>query len=551
MSNFDIIPLVPQPNMKVNLYKHQLANIHRMEQLEEEKMVYYSNVLIKETKLGLLCDKTGYGKTLSIIGLIVRDKMNWDISTPYVMENSNTDSSGLITTRKSRRYTKLPTNLIVVSPSVVSQWVNEIKYTSLKYALITSKKKVENICPSDYDIVITVPSIFNFLIKINSKNAWKRFIYDEPGHMRISGMKKVIAGFYWLVTATPEEIYTQHKNCRDNFMKKLIQDDILSFSSQFEGMIIKNEDEFVKESFSMPETFETYYDCYQPVLKTLSGCVNSTITNLIESGNIEGAINYLGGKTNNLLELVKENKLDKLDKLKTKKYIYEVVDSNPKKLENVIKDIETINNDLNEIQKRTTEMLNDNCSICMNILNKPVLETHCHNIFCGECLLKWLNKSSKCPLCRADINKSDLVYLSTDKDCKKLINTTTDKKITQIEMVIKIINNNKNGKFIIYSSNDVSFEPLYRVLEENFISFTTIKGNYKERENSVSEYKNGLKQIIFLNTNHNGSGLNLQETTDIIIYHQITNDMKTQVIGRANRIGRKIPLNVHYLKVNM
>jgi len=35
--------------------------------------------------------------------------------------------------------------------------------------------------------------------------------------------------------------------------------------------------------------------------------------------------------------------------------------------------------------------------------------------------------------------------------------------------------------------------------------------------------------------------------SDIIIYHRLQPDMKTQVIGRAQRIGRQGPLNVHYL----
>ena len=36
-------------------------------------------------------------------------------------------------------------------------------------------------------------------------------------------------------------------------------------------------------------------------------------------------------------------------------------------------------------------------------------------------------------------------------------------------------------------------------------------------------------------------------TTDIIVYHKLTNDMKEQVIGRGQRIGRTTSLNVHYL----
>ena len=188
-------------------------------------------------------------------------------------------------------------NLVLVSSSLVHQWENEIKKTNLTYFIVSNKKKLEDMDLSIYNIVIVIPSVYNVLMQIYSKKAWKRFIYDEPGHLRVSGMKKITAGFYWLITATPEEIINQHKNCRESFMKKLLLDDGLTpIKSQFNGMIVKNREEFVKASFSMPRTFEYYHECYQPILKTLSGFVNNTLHKLIESGNIEGAINHLGGK---------------------------------------------------------------------------------------------------------------------------------------------------------------------------------------------------------------------------------------------------------------
>jgi hypothetical protein len=50
-----------------------------------------------------------------------------------------------------------------------------------------------------------------------------------------------------------------------------------------------------------------------------------------------------------------------------------------------------------------------------------------------------------------------------------------------------------------------------------------------------------------LNAKNYGSGLNLQMTTDIIIYHKMSKDLENQVIGRGQRLGRTDALNVHYL----
>ena len=67
--------LISQPeNFKINLFKHQLLAISKMEKLEKEKKV---NEFLY-TKLGIYADITGYGKTAALIGLIIRDKMKWD-----------------------------------------------------------------------------------------------------------------------------------------------------------------------------------------------------------------------------------------------------------------------------------------------------------------------------------------------------------------------------------------------------------------------------------------------------------------------------------------
>ena len=61
----------------------------------------------------------------------------------------------------------------------------------------------------------------------------------------------------------------------------------------------------------------------------------------------------------------------------------------------------------------------------------------------------------------------------------------------------------------------------------------------------LEKYKKHKINILLLNARSHSAGLNLENTTDIIIYHEMTPDMETQIIGRANRLGRTTgPLNV-------
>ena len=132
-----------------------------------------------------------------------------------------------------------------------------------------------------------------------------------------------------------------------------------------------------------------------------------------------------------------------------------------------------------------------------------------------------------------------------DVSCNKMSQKTKIEKIIEIVMT----NTNTNGKYLIFSDHDGSYKSIKSILSDNNISCVQIRGNIKTTEKNLDSFKNGKTQVIFLNSKYNGAGINLQEATDIIIYHEMNFNMETQIIGRANRIGRKIPLNVHHLKI--
>ena len=72
-----VYPKVEQPSKHVNLFDHQLTAIYNMENLEQTKKVKINNNNVLSTNIGIYSDPTGYGKTLSVIGLILRDRMKY------------------------------------------------------------------------------------------------------------------------------------------------------------------------------------------------------------------------------------------------------------------------------------------------------------------------------------------------------------------------------------------------------------------------------------------------------------------------------------------
>ena len=549
--NFDTIQTVLQPkNIDVTLYKHQLASIYNMEKFETENIVSFNINNFKKIKIGVNADLVGYGKTLSTIGLIVRDKMLWDLETPYVFEKIKVEAEGLIQTIEIFRYKKLPTNLVLVSQSIICQWEEEIKKTDLKFISIKSKKDLTELQAENYDIILVIPNMFNKLILVYSNCAWKRFIFDEPGNLKVPGMVSVYAGFYWFLSATPDQIFHHHYRCnKGTFIRDIIGSSYTEFQNTFKDIIIKNDPEFIKASFEMPKTFHHYYHCYQPIYNLIHTFVTDNIKQMIDSGDIEGAIMSLGGdRTCNIIELILNKKKTELLEIDAKIQLHSIRNEESK-----IKDLEYLRYrtlfQIEDLDNKFKSILQDSCHICYETLKDPVLEYNCQNLFCGECLLKWLSKNNSCPLCRVEVDTRKLIYIKTNPENENKIIEKKVLNMTKLETIIDIIKKNQSGKFLIFSDHDKSFNSITIVLEENGITSTQIRGNVKTIEEKLSSFKKGDIKAIFLNSKYNGAGLNLQEATDIILYHEMNFNIETQILGRANRIGRKIPLNVHHLKI--
>ena len=391
--------------------------------------------------------------------------------------------------------------------------------------------------------------MYNGLVLKYSRFAWKRFVFDEPGHLKVPAMNRIIAGYNWLVTATPDAIISKHRNCKNSFMRDLIESaGWASFSIHFSYLLVKNNDLFIKHSFSMPPTHHHYYKCYNPIYNAVNGFVTSKVTQMISAGNISGAIKALGGgTTNNIAELVRQKKIDELDEIECRIKILNIRNKKTQ-VDILLKNVDRIKEQINELNNRYKEILSGDCSICFDTIKNPVMEYNCQNIFCGDCLLKWLETKGTCPLCRYNVQTQKLIYIEDGKSCEYK-SDIVEPIPTKINTVINLIKNKADGKFIIFSSWDQTFAPIRNILTKNDIGFIEVKGCITSRQKSIDSFRTGNTNVIFLNSKNNVSGINLQEASDIIVYHEMPVHMLNQIIGRANRIGRLEPLEVHHLQI--
>jgi SNF2 family DNA or RNA helicase len=538
-------PMVEQPkNYSIKLFPHQLTAIYNMEEKEKQQVVKLHNNITIKLNMGIYSDITGYGKTLSVIGLIIRDKMRWDCNDDYErVEQCCYIGDGIISGERVFKYKKINSTLIVVNHSIINQWLEELKKSSLKILSIQKVKDITNFKINEHDVIVILSTMYNKLMVEYNNYIWKRFIFDEPTHTYIPAMKKFNAGFSWFISATPNMFLT--RRCWGNGYLSTVFSNYYFTYDILQMLIIKNNEQYVKSSYKLPKTNDIYHICYQPMFHMVREYIDEETSRMIEAGDISSAISRLGGdSTSNIIDVIKERKIEQIDQLKLR-IQYHIRRNNISRVTKITEQKNKLEKEIEKLEEKFKDRLSDNCSVCMEGLNKPVLVPCCQNIFCGKCVLEWLKNNTTCPLCRVSIDTQDLIYI--EKDNIDNVKSKIDKQLSKSETIIDIVKNNKEGKFIIFSEFDETFFSIRDVLTDNNITFKELKGHSSTRKKNIRLFKEGKVQVLFLNSNYNGAGINLQESTDIILYHDMNEDMKKQIIGRANRIGRENILNIHHL----
>ena len=155
-----------------------------------------------------------------------------------------------------------------------------------------------------------------------------------------------------------------------------------------------------------------------------------------------------------------------------------------------------------------------------------------------------MNNQGTCPFCRSKITLNELTVMENNlKNIKKKEEENELK--SKNDNLIRIIQNNKEGKFMIFSNYLETFYNIQNHLKKNKIKFGILSGTDKNIKKIINNFEKGKINVLMSNVNN--EGLDLHMISDIIIYHKVKEEIEENVISRAHRLGRKTPLNVHYL----
>lgn len=577
VDRFDSIPRVPQPpSLSVPLFEHQKASIHAMELIENHAEKTVGDAVVV-SRLGINANIAGYGKTLEMVGLIIRNVMPWDVSEIYTQTWTSTSNAGLITTRKSVSYQRVHSTLVLASASLLHQWTREIGKSSLSLIAVASRRSIQTLIDLPLanfpDVVLVVDTMFNPLVT-SLPVAWRRFIFDEPGQLHVPRMEAPVAGHHWLISATPGDISLMSRrrnSSRGHYQLSVAMSGHGSFELCTKPFTVRTCTEFVKASFAMPATITVRHECMRGVAGVVRGVVSVDVLAMLEAGDNEGARAALGGvSSRNIVEIVMMRQADKVENVRRRLILLLQLSGFPPQTDPLdiraehqrpfpahIKEtsakLERETAKLESLTQRMQEQLTGECPICQCELSAPVLEPECQALFCSACLLRWLCGNATCPLCRVVVKANELVFLSEQNGSAvgacagKSRATASQRRLTsRAETCARIIREKPDGRMLVFSCHDASFETCKRFLLAEGVRFVELKGCASVRARVLEDFRTGLTNVLLLNSLTNGAGIDLQCATDVILYHSMP-AYSEQIVARANRVGRTLPLTVHHL----
>ena len=330
----------------------------------------------------------------------------------------------------------------------------------------------------------------------------------------------------------------------------------IPISKQF---VVKNDDIYVNQAFMLESPKETIIKCKMPLsLKVLSNVVSGEILNHINAGDISGALDKLDCDKVSEKDLINAVTKDLHSKLENKKIEYEMNSKMSWSSEAQKQEIlEKIQEKIHEIELKI-ENVKDKleeatyCNICFDDLTCTSIAPCCNTKFCLECITKWVSSQSgwsTCPFCRAPFNLNDLIIVDEDGSKRKVTKEELISKFDNIEQLLKKRRTETpNPKILIFSDFSNTFDKITDTLTQIGMKYSKIMGTTATINKKIEQYKHTTSSdnidCLLLNADYCASGLNLENTTDIIIAHKMSTEKTQQIIGRGQRPGREGILNV-------
>ena len=488
--------------------------------------------------------------------------------------------------------------MIIVPHTLFHQWKQAIQtQTTLSFLDVRTTKTIEKAdflrLIKERDVTLMSNTIIRHYMsdETREKIQWSRVVFDEIDSIHITSTTPMPpANFYWLITATwanfvfqglymyMSEAYLNRRmaDIHPELLTILIQDQVTngnnyysrydikshSFFSNFLSrhpsrghLVLRTSTEFMEQSWRAPHIIEQRIVCESPIShRIIAQYVNSEIQDLLHAGDTQTALERLGVNNTSQSSLItalcetREKELDRLEKTLAFKETMEY--ATPQAKEQAIQalkvKISSIKEQISSLKDRITRVKDELCAICYDEHKVPTFVMCCSRIFCGACIIQWIQRNPSCPLCRSPLDYKNLRQIQSDSEGSSNIDKdelVIIKKPKKKDALLDLISKT-NGKFLVFNRYDNPFLEIESELVEKGIKVATVKGNKDHVSIVLKEFEKGNVQVLLMNSMQAGAGMDIKSATHIVLMHAMKVEEERQIVGRAMRLGRTEPLTL-------
>jgi hypothetical protein len=470
------VPLAEHPE----LHRHQRAALRRMAHVEaccdrlspvcSETGAWDEgrgggpggDVTYVSSKVGLLCDKPGSGKSHVVMALSRTLHRPADIPI-----RSRVNESMTCVARQPPQDT-VDTTLLVCPHGIYHQWVALLERHYRGGFVCGNRTKQGPDVKSGLlrepapGIVLVTPLLLPLALATVSvaSRRIKRVVVDESDTIALpSGASHLVsmASFLWLVTASPQNILSypfaaslefRHSEgrrlvrtagfrCRLPWIKNLVASDARhpvwvdpergdcpNARTALACTLVKCDDRFIEDSFAVPPPSVTAVACrVTNAYRILGGITSAPVLDRIGAGDDRAAMELLGiepqRQTNVVLgvsahlERQLRNAVAAREFCHAREYATEAAKAAA--LERVGKQVEELEQKISSLRDRISS--SSDCLICFEPIAQKTITQCCNNSFHFGCITRWLVQSrvmATCPLCRTPIGVDSLTVVEEE-----------------------------------------------------------------------------------------------------------------------------------------
>jgi hypothetical protein len=539
----------PQTSViKTELLPHQKILVNGMH-LYRDKMTrgFLCDNQAINGKIGIIGDGAGTGKTLSILAYLASQIATYPRIT---CELTNNSSKYFFSHEINQLNDNLSANLIIVPHCLFNQWRQEItQHTTMSFVPIETRRILrdndlaQNMLNSTF--VLTTNKCYKHVQEYATQNGiqWNNIFIDEASSIYInSSDPKLKFQFLWLITnnwlplifknptIVKSNLYylkdrvainpeLEHWLLEDNnihYEGQLVSSaylkDYLPFFHQNRGCIVlRNSSELIKKSINVPELSVENINCRPNISinSLISYYLARNMEPTITSHNVESLFQALNVEFSNIDDYIKNQPIQKHTLIKRK-------------------------------------VSEGECIICLEKAEHPTIVNCCYNVYCAKCLLKNTIITCKCPTCREQLPVQNMCCLKDISNEERIVVKN------KTDSCLDILKNNKNGRFIIYSSFDNIYYQLFEEIDKLGLKAERVESNLFSLLKTTKNFQEGRINILFVSNIDLIRGFSLSSTSHLIFFHELpVCELKQVLIHSAQRIGRDQPLKVIHLNSDL